>query len=421
MNIRSLFYFTLAGIAGLAASCSDSDGTTETKVVNPTPKEQWGETWKGNAGTVFAYPDMFVNYWEYTWLTSDSTNIALRIKGAYPHARFFSLSLYDDERGDAIGGLADSEIVPDDGCVNPFAVPSSDSNTFTVYIVPANMSEDAIAKLQSKNICKISNNVKRATVILRQYLGTDEYGGVELPAIEAVDITTMKEVAAPLRMNSNVVNYNVNYEHLWSDDNDDVPFFLAAKGAYYPNNSTDYLYARTILSDDQVLAFSFIPASYPKQVTDYHDAPCRYWSVMLGSARDTHTYYSVYDEQVNAPDGDTCTFVVCMKQNPRVDEIRRKVDAENANGQHWRLFVWDRERQSVEGKEIGDCIVIIYRNILPNENWEHSIARMIPTPYGDPVNTARQDPDHMLAHKALGAYGPYGTKYSTSDFLNQNN
>lgn len=409
-SLLSAILFLLPFLVG----CSDSD-SDETPVSNPTPKEQWGKTWVGNDGTIFAYPDLYVNYWEYTWYTND--DLVLCVKGAFPSARFFSFSLYDDELGEAIEGFADREIIPDEGSVNPYLEESSTANYFTVYIVPSTASDDMIARLPSKNVCKLKDGVNRATIIMREYLGIDEYGGVELPTIQAFDIHTLKEVAAPLRMNSNVVNFPTNYTHLWSDENQDVPFFLATKGAYYPNNSTDYLYARTILPDDQVFVFSFIPVPLPKTVADYKDAPARYWSMCFGSARDTHSYYSVYDEQANVPDGKKCTFVVCMKQNPRLDDIRQKVESEKAKGKYVELIEWDRQRKSVEGQEIGDCIVTLYRNILPDKNWEYSISRMTPTPYGDPVNTSKADPDNMIAHRALGDYGPYGLKYPNAEFL----
>ncbi|MCS2332193.1 hypothetical protein NXW93_14365 [Parabacteroides distasonis] len=89
-------------------------------------------------------------------------------------------------------------------------------------------------------------------------------------------------------------------------------------------------------------------------------------------------------------------------------------------GAHWNLFVWDSEKQDVDGKPIGDVIAIMYRNILPDKDWEYSISRMTPTEYkddeGEPIDKVT-DPDKQLAHKALGDYGPYGFKYAANDFL----
>lgn len=412
--MKHLLYFAMTLLL-VVTGCSDNDDRVE--IVNPSPKEQWGKTLVGGDGTIFAYPDLYVNYWEYTWSTEDHPDLVLRIKGAFPKARFFSFSLYDDEKGEAIGGFADNEIVPDDGSVNPFVVTSPDQGSFTVYIAPSAMDDGQVRRLDSPNVCKVKEGVKRATIVVREYLGVDEYGGVELPSIEAVDIHTMEEVAAPIRMNSNVTSFDVSYSHLWSDERDEMPFFLATRGAYYPNNSTDYLFARTILKDDQVLVFSFVPVTIPKTVEEYKTAHARYWSICFGSARDTHSYYSVYDEQAAVPDGEACTFVVCMKQNQGLEAVRSKVEAEKAKGGHWQLVVWDRERKSVEGNAIGDCIVTMYRNILPDKSWEYSISSMIPTPYGDPVNTAQENPDKMIARRALGKYGPHGWKYATAEFL----
>lgn len=413
--MKHLFLYFAWALLLVVTGCSDNDDRVE--IVNPSPKEQWGKTLVGGDGTIFAYPDLYVNYWEYTWSTEDHPDLVLRIKGAFPKARFFSFSLYDDEKGEAIGGFADNEIVPDDGSVNPFVVTSPDQGSFTVYIAPSAMDDGQVRRLGSPNVCRVKEGVKRATIVVREYLGVDEYGGVELPSIEAVDIHTMEEVAAPIRMNSNVTSFDVSYSHLWSDERDEMPFFLATRGAYYPNNSTDYLFARTILKDDQVLVFSFVPVTIPKTVEEYKTAHARYWSICFGSARDTHSYYSVYDEQAAVPDGEACTFVVCMKQNQDLEAVRSKVEAEKAKGGHWQLVVWDRERKSVEGNAIGDCIVTMYRNILPDKSWEYSISSMIPTPYGDPVNTAQQNPDKMIARRALGKYGPHGWKYATAEFL----
>ena len=130
--------FLLLTVCLSVVGCSD-DTADPIEIVNPTPKEQWGQTLVGNDGTIFAYPDLYVNYWEYTWSIDQHPDVALRIQGAFPKARFFSFSLYDDEKGEAIGGFADNEIVPDQGCVNPFVVTSSDQGSFTVFVVPSSM------------------------------------------------------------------------------------------------------------------------------------------------------------------------------------------------------------------------------------------------------------------------------------------
>lgn len=78
------------------------------------------------------------------------------------------------------------------------------------------------------------------------------------------------------------------------------------------------------------------------------------------------------------------------------------------------------EKKNIDGNPIGEIVAIMYRNILPDKEWEHSIATMIPTAYkdedGEPIDHVT-NPDKQLAHKALGDYGPLGVKVSNDDFL----
>jgi len=301
-------------------------------------------------------------------------------------------------------------------------VTSHAKNTYTVFIVPSYASDEQIAKLPSKNIIKLGEGVERACILIRQYLGIDEYGGVDMPAIRAFEMGSMKEVPAPKRITSNVwVEQNPDaFQPIWSDSEADVPFMLAPSGSFYPNSATNYLFCRTAVEKDQVLTYSFIPAPYPKKVEDYAGAPCRYWSMCFGTQLDTRSYYSVYDEQASVPDGEKVYFVVCLKQNPQIDAIEQAVSKAKEQGQYIHLIVWDSDRPSYYGADspIGNTITVMYRNILPDStNWAHSMKKMKPVKYGDPVNYSKQDPDNMQADLALGEYGPRGKKVSTQEFL----
>ena len=234
------------------SACSDQDNNSTSTVQNPSPKEQWGPTCKGADFTVPQLPDLFVNYWEYSFSVEENANLALKISGLFPSCRYFSFSTYNDETGDVISGMSDFEIVPDEGSVNPFVQTSTAKNSFTVYIVPANITDAQVAQLHSKNIIHLGDSIHKACLIIREYLGVDEFGGVELPAIQAYDINTMKEVPAPIRGTSNMWREPAPFQPIWSDANTDVPFMLSPHGTFYPNNATDYLYCRTAIEDNQV-------------------------------------------------------------------------------------------------------------------------------------------------------------------------
>ena len=428
MKIRQIIMTSLLSciMAMAFIACSDDDSNNDIKIPTLSPKEQWGATLKGDGEVLGAYPDLYSNYWEYTYQVDQNSDKILCLKGEYPHCRYFSISLYNDETGDVFAGIDDQDISADKGSTNPFVQTTSGKNYFTIYVVPNGTSQSVIDKLGSKNVVKVTEGVNKVAIALRHYLGTtadgsqkDEYAGVELPAITALDMK-LHETSVPEHVASNVYKVTSKVFAQKSDENKEMPFFLAPVGRYYPNNSTAYLYGRTHLRVDSVLTFSFIPATVPTKPEEYRNAVTRYWSICLGSASDTRSYMSVCDTKARYADGKKATFVVCLKKNPKLSAIQSKVDEMNANGEYVNLFVWDSEKKNIDGNPIGEVVAVMYRNILPDKDWEHSIATMTPTAYkdktGEPIDHVT-DPDKQLAHKALGDYGPLGVKVSNDDFL----
>jgi len=421
-KIRNTAFLFIA-LLGFAACDDDDDRESGSYFA------QWSETLKGNGEEVGAYPDLYSNYWEYTYYMTGNEDKAVCLTGEFPYARYFSISLYNDETGDAIGGINDVEIEPDKGSVNPFRETSATTGRFHIYVLPEDADEGFVSRLGSENICKVKKDVRKVAIFVRQYLGTDssganadEFGGVELPAISAIDIATGDKTGVPDHEYCNVYAATSNAYVLKSDELADVPFFLSPVSKYYPNNSTAYLYARTRLRSDSVLTFSFIPAPIPARAEEYGDAVARYWSICLGSASDTRSYYSLCDRNADWESGSKAEFVVCLKNNPRLEEIKAYVETAKKSGEKINLFIWDSEKNNIDGKPLGEYIAFMYRNILPDAGWEHSIATMIPTEYFDgklePIDHVTQ-PERQVAHIALGDYGPLGKKISTSDFLGE--
>ena len=428
MKIKQIIMTSLLSciMAMTFIACSDDDGNNNTKFPTPSPKEQWGATLKGDGEVLGAYPDLYCNYWEYTYRADENSEKILCLKGEFPHCRYFSVSLYNDETGDVFSGISDQDITADKGSTNPFVQTTSGKNYFTIYVVPNGTPQSVIDKLGPENVVKVAKGVNKVAIALRHYLGTtadgsqkDEYAGVELPAITALDMK-LHETSVPEHVASNVYKVTSKVFTQKSDENKEMPFFLAPVGRYYPNNSTAYLYGRTHLRVDSVLTFSFIPATVPTKPEEYRNAVTRYWSICLGSASDTRSYMSVCDTKARYADGKKATFVVCLKKNPKLSAIQSKVNEMNANGGYVNLFIWDSEKKNIDGNPIGEIFAVMYRNILPEKKWEHSIANMTPTAYkddkGEPIDHVT-DPDEQLAHKALGDYGPLGIKVSNDDFL----
>ncbi len=435
--MKKYLFIAAALLMGLA-SCSDDNENTPEKIDNGPANEQWSATFNGADETVPQYPDLYSHYWQYVWSTKDNPNMVLKIHGAFPHCSYFSFSLYDDADGSVINGSSDYAIKPDAGSVNPFVETSTKENYYTVYIVPEKVSDEKLAKLgANSNIIKVKSTVEQANIMIRQYLSVDQngtpdiYGGVDMPSIQAYDITTMQEVKAPKTLEGNV-NTNVpafvNRPEI--DDRTDVPFLLYPSTGFYPNSATNYLYARTKVADDQVLTLTFIPTPTPSKVEDYASAKARYWSICLGSCMDTRSYNSINHKDAKVKEGEKATFVICTKQNAKLAEIQAHVKAQNAKGINTQLLVWDcsklsyfartEQRKDANGnlETIGNTMIIMYRNILPDKTWEHSMAKMKSIKLYNLLE-AKDDPQNCIAKYALGEYGPHGIKVSTDEYLAQ--
>lgn len=129
----------IAAILALISFCSDTD-----TLIPDDRSGMWSATAKGNGEEIGAYPDLYSNYWEYTYDLSRHSDKVLKFTGEFPHCRYFSFSIYDDDTGSAIGGMDDASIEPDEGSVNPFRSTTSHGGRFTMYLVPEKLADDFI-------------------------------------------------------------------------------------------------------------------------------------------------------------------------------------------------------------------------------------------------------------------------------------
>lgn len=408
--MRVIFkYLVISTFALNLISCNNDNNT-------PTPpsgnNEIWGTTYSHvNLG---AYPDIYSKYWVYAYDITKNPNIGLRISGVYPQARFFSFSIYNDLKGEVIDGLDDVNISPDDGYINPYNITTTGSdNRFTIYLLKEGTDLSLFPNAKEENVCYFNENIECVSICLRQYLGEGEYGGVELPNIEGINLKTGETVEVPEGVTSKAtIMKDGNFVPLESDQSTEVPFLLSPRGDYFPNNSTDYLYCRTQLTTDQVLTFSFIPAPIPSCVEEYKNAKARYWSICIGSVMNTYSYCSFHDRMLEYKDGEKITVAVVSSNNDQLAEVKKTME----NIPYSYLLEWDEEQLDNQGRKINNIITVLYRNILPDKTWQYSMSTMTPTPYGDPYNSIT-NPDKQMAHIALGDYGPLGYKYTTDEFL----
>ena len=85
--MKKIFYLMLVALTmGMFTACDDDDENTP-QINNPEPKEQWGKTLRGDNQTLLAFPDIYADYWEYTYSYKDQPlgkgNRRLRSKWLY--------------------------------------------------------------------------------------------------------------------------------------------------------------------------------------------------------------------------------------------------------------------------------------------------------------------------------------------------
>ena len=137
-------------------------------------------------------------------------------------------------------------------------------------------------------------------------------------------------------------------------------------------------------------------------------ADVRYWSICLGSA-ETYSYASIYDKEMPKVDKEGfVTFIIADANSAKLPDLQAKAEANDGT----YILTWNR-------KEQGDGILALYRNMVINENYPHSMRKLMESV---PLAAAGGDmsgfnPMKMIAMLAMGNWGPQGYKFSEDDFL----
>lgn len=410
--MKKIFYLMLVTLTmGMFTACDDDDENTP-DFINPEPKEQWSATMRGDNQSIRAYPDIFANYWEYTYSFEKNPNIGLRLTGSFPKARFFNFTIYDDLTQDDMSAIEDVNIKPNEGSINPYSTETEDygKNTYTINIIPS--STPATFKASLQNVCEFPDTLKMVSVFMRLYLADqmsgEEHGGVDMPAIQAFDVTTGKDVAFPTHEECQIKNIPNVPSANFTDAQKSLNFMRAPINAWYPNSPADYLFTRIKLNSDTLAIFRFVPPVAPTKVSEYATSEVRYWSICLG-ATNTLSYESSYDEEMPARDSEGfVTIIIADKNSANLSEVQKKAEANKGT----YVMTWDR-------KNYGDGILALYRNMVFSENFEHSMRKVKPIAMdlAGGGNIDMSELMQMLAMPVLGNWGPQGYKFSEDDFL----
>jgi len=337
------------------------------------------------------YPDLNAAYIVYRFV--NDPEIALRIQGQFPHARFQSITVYEDEGGSLVGKLADIEIMPDEGSTNPFLpgeARDAEARDYTFWVTP-----EGSAAAENDNVIETAPAAPYLTLIVRVYApddGTDSMGGAGYPRLEAVDATSLNPVACPLTHENSAAGQGD--EQSGPELTSEVSFYRLLGSTAYPSYDTAYLGAPLDRSLGDVAVFRFRAPTF----TDTHsgggsfsgEEEVRYWSVCLSRLKVTTTVDCLADYQVSAVDG-WVRFAV----GPGTPANRRMAATNDVGFLNWKSSVL--------------LPAILYRNMVIHPDFAYG-ADQVP-PYDDSIPA-----DEQKAQNFIGEYAPTGVQCTSEQF-----
>lgn len=385
------------------ASCSDDDKNDNdgSKIVYG---DMWGEVLRGDNMQLQFYPDHFAFYWEYTFDAEANPETGLVIEGEFPDARFLSYNVYDDdeqtsycERGFS---LMDTEIAADPGYKNPFVdVTAGKNQKYTIYVLP--MDAPASISEGKQNVIWFDSDVKKVCTILRYYIPEGGIsGGVAMPVIKGLDLTTGKLIATPARQLSGLRG-DMQLPSAAFSSTDNLLFFRAPFSFAYPNGPAEYCYTRNLLETDNVMVFNFKAPSYPKDASEFGSVDMRYWSVCVGN-KDTYTPLAISDYQTKIDENGFANYILADKNSESYPQVKAIAEANGYN-----ILEWD-------GQAWGQGVMVLYRNMVFADDYAHSLRKLDPVGPGVDVMA---NPMKYICVLALQQWGATGRKMPASAFI----
>lgn len=364
-----------------------------------------------------AFPDQAAAYYaaEYEAVPG----VRLRISGRFPHARYMSFHVYDNATR-PLDNLADIQIAPDAGSINPFvagADRTAADRSYTVYVDSGARPASGPRAQNTMYAGGGQNGLPNVNglLIYRVYLpdaGTDETGGTGLPkvimettdasgpvlssdvcdSLQRPDLPNLNEQIAALdgppapypgdwpgypipkwRKTKNLTNSYVailfsnpegqgvqqTYESTPVDS-------VGGKGAFYGNLDNSYLAALINRGYGQVLAFRMRAPSFADTRSGTPVMPAaqlRYFSVCENEVASTRYVSCLTDDEIKTvpdmtdPSARYMTFVVSPPG-------QRPANATAACGVNW--IPWGPARDGV----------IIYRHMLPSADFPQAIQQI---------------------------------------------
>lgn len=361
-----------------------------------------------------AFPDKASRYDLLNFKPATGEFDALKVTGQFPHARYFGLNLYDYNEATDFAGLADRDIMPDEGSINPFEIGadrSAENRTYTIWLVK----EGAAVPEGAKNIMTYPDGIETLAFMTRVYRsdkGLNLLGGVPLPVVEAIKLDGQDATAPKVGIDAKGLQsklkmflFNLDIITTWNLQKefagDEIVFNRISDAGLFPNAHNEYVTApleQCYWNKVAVLTLKEVPtAEDTYEGGNFEgDTDVRYWSFCTGGLAETGTPDCLCDDQVNKNEDGTVTIVIAPYY------LKSSVKKAGLNYMKWGLVYKP---------------IIIHRHMLARDGFEGRIGNV--APIGRPPAEEDRNEAYLDAHNAknwMGDYTPKGYIYTVKEF-----
>ncbi|HVW47345.1 MAG TPA: hypothetical protein VHA76_09855 [Solirubrobacterales bacterium] len=377
-----------------------------------------------------AFPDAAATYWTTPFYAEQGLEI--KIEGTYPDARYMSFNVYDEAGGsfEANGvqsGIADYEIGPNAGSVNPFQTKGEAGGSFTVTLSGAAKPGDANTLPSAPEGEAGTSTAPLGFIVYRVYLPTGGDGTVQLPKLTFVrdgtpvalprcpspsgrlapPRSTHKALKALLKLHKIIKNGGSGGTSpcRGSECPPAMKFFRASAestNSFFPNVDNAYVSAFIRPVPGKVVVVRgkapTVPSGTSPVPWPQAGLQLRYFSLC------NNVYRSPWPVVANPTSGGGaeygCAADFETKLNARgeyayvVGEPNRRAAIEKAGGTFIPLSTTQPHARQI----------LIFRNMLPNESFTHA------------VQDAPQNAGPAGAAAAMGAYYPRAYRCTLAQF-----
>jgi len=361
-----------------------------------------------------AFPDKCSTYKVLTFKPKTGDFDILKIHGEFPHARYFSYTIYDSNEGTDIAAFLDQEIQPDPGNINPFKIGAdrnAEKRSYTIWI-----SKDGVTPPNENNSITIPPDVEILILGMRIYRpdkGTNTLGDVPLPKIEFLkeDLTpgTNPEIGLDLSgIITKVSMFLLNKELIRSwkigryFTKGEIAFYRVSDEGLFPNAHNEYIIA--ILPQfyfNKVVVVTFTPPTFEDSYNGEGfkgGKNVRYWSICTGGVGLTATTDCLCDDEIKLNKDGTVTICIAPYY------MKKIIEDAGLNYIKWGITYRP---------------MLIYRQLLASESFSgslHNIPKIDRPPA--PEDRTKEFFDENRAINFIGEYCPQGEIYSVSEFIN---